>query len=361
MSKPFRERELFRVLSLLGPRIWIYFIFVLIRAVVLGFSFNLVLAFIQMDVMNAAVSGEQALLRRALILAAVTFMTGVPLLIGANYVINLFEKKALTKVRVNTFSHIVNLPIDNFGLQHSGDLVSRTTNDLNTLGAIFSRLVPTLLFGLVLGLVGIISILVLNWQIGLLALIMGLITTWVSTALAKPLRKKSTTIQESLSKLTQYLSDILNSLTETKMFHLEKVTHQYYQQANQQTTDAAIDHASTQAIYDALNALINWIRSVGTLTFGLYLLGKGEVGLGAIVAAIHLQSNASFMFTNLGDFVTNIQRSLAGAARVFELLNWPEEKMQPDQVGCHSRMVRHQATDSGTNYHSCISAFQNNY
>ncbi len=332
MSKPFRERELFRVLSLLGPRIWIYFIFVLIRAVVLGFSFNLVLAFIQMDVMNAAVSGEQALLRRALILAAVTFMTGVPLLIGANYVINLFEKKALTKVRVNTFSHIVNLPIDNFGLQHSGDLVSRTTNDLNTLGAIFSRLVPTLLFGLVLGLVGIISILFLNWQIGLLALIMGLITTWVSTALAKPLRKKSTTIQESLSKLTQYLSDILNSLTETKMFHLEKVTHQYYQQANQQTTDAAIDHASTQAIYDALNALINWIRSVGTLAFGLYLLGKGEVGLGAIVAAIHLQSNASFMFTNLGDFVTNIQRSLAGAARVFELLNWPEEKMQPDQV-----------------------------
>ncbi len=332
MSKPFRERELFRVLSLLGPRIWIYFIFVLIRAVVLGFSFNLVLAFIQMDVMNAAVSGEQALLRRALILAAVTFLTGVPLLIGANYVINVFEKKALTKARINTFSHIVNLPIDKFGMQHSGDLVSRTTNDLNTLGAIFSRLVPTLLLGLVLGLVGIISILVLNWQIGLLALIMGLITTWVSTALAKPLRKKSTTIQESLSELTQYLSDILNSLTETKMFHLEKVTHQYYQQANQQTTDAAIDHASTQAIYDALNALINWIRSVGTLAFGLYLLGNGEVGLGAIVAAIHLQGNASFMFTNLGDFVTNIQRSLAGSARVFELLNWPEEKMQPDQV-----------------------------
>ncbi len=332
MSKPFRERELVRSLSLLGPRIWIYFGAALIHAAVLGFSFNLVLAFIQMDVMDAAVSGEQALLRRALILAAVTFLTGVPLLIGANYVINVFEKKALTKARVNTFSHIVNLPIDNFGQQHSGDLVSRCTNDLNTLGAIFSRLVPSLLLGLVLGLVGIISILVLNWQIGILALILGFVTTWVSTALASPLRKKSTAIQESLSKLTQYLSDILNSLTETKMFHLEEVTHQFYQQANQQTTDAAIDHASTQATYDALNALINWIRSVGTLALGLYLLGNGKVGLGAIVAAIHLQSNASFMFTNLGDFVTNIQRSLAGSARVFELLNWPEEKMQLDQV-----------------------------
>jgi len=332
MSKPFRERELFRILSLLGPRIWIYFIAVLVSAAVLGYSFNLVLAFIQMDVMDAAVSGEQVLLMRALLLAAVTFLTGVPLLIGARYIIAIFEKKALTKARVNTFSHIVNLPIDNFGQVHSGDLVSRCTNDLNTIGAIFSRLVPTLFFGLVLGLVGIISIIFLNWQIGLLALIMGLITTWVSTALAKPLRIKSTAIQESLSMLTQYLSDILNSLIVTKMFHLEDVTHQLYQKANQQTTTAALDHASTQALYDALNASISWIRSVGTLAFGLYLLGNGRVGLGAIVAAIHLQGNASFMFTNLGDFVTNIQQSLAGSARVFELLSWPEEKMIPDQV-----------------------------
>ena len=51
------------------------------------------------------------------------------------------------------------------------------------------------------------------------------------------------------------------------------------------------------------------------------------MGLGAIVAAIHLQGNASFMFTNLGDFVTQIQRSFAGSARVFELLSWPKEEM----------------------------------
>jgi ATP-binding cassette subfamily B protein len=327
MAKSFRERELVRTLSLLGPRIWIYFIAALVSAVVLGFSFNLVLAFIQMDVMDAAVSGQQALLTRALILAGVTFVTGVPLLIGAQYVLALFEKKALTETRVKAFQHIVDLPIGNFDQQHSGDLVSRCTNDLNTLGAIYTRLIPSLLFGLVLGLVGVISIFVLNWQMGILALVLGLATTWVSTSFAKPLRLKSTAIQESLSKLTQYLSDILQSLPVTKMFHLEETTHQLYQDANRDSAQAAIDHASVQARYDALNALISWIRTVGTLAFGLYLLGNGQVGLGAIVAAIHLQSNASFMFTNLGDFVTNIQRSLAGSARVFELLSWPKEQM----------------------------------
>jgi ABC-type multidrug transport system fused ATPase/permease subunit len=306
MTKPFRERELVRLLDLLGPKIWIYLIAALVSAAVLGFSFNLVLAFLKMDVLDAAVSGQQALLNRALILAGVTFLTGVPLLIGAQYVLALFEKKVLTETRVATFQHIVDLPIDKFNQEHSGDLVSRCTNDLNTLGAIFTRLFPTLMFGLVLGLVGIVSIFVLNWQIGILALGLGLATTLTSTTFAKPLRARSTQIQESLSQLTQQLTDVLQSLPVTKMFHLEETTHQLYRSANQDYTRSVVDHAGVQAIYDAINTLISWIRSVGTLAFGLYLLGNGQVGLGAIVAAIHLQGNASFLFTNLGEFVTNV-------------------------------------------------------
>ncbi len=329
MSKAFEKRDLAHILSLLGNNAWIYFVAALINAAVLGFSFNLVLAFIQKDVLDAAVNGQQELLTRGLALAAFTYFTGVPLLIGASYVIALFEKKALTSARVQTFRQIVNLPISHFDQGHSGDLISRTTNDLNTLGEIYRRLVPDLLFGFTLGLVGIISILMLNWQLGIFALILGILTTWVSTVMAGPLRKKSTAIQESLSLLTQRLSDILQSLPVTKMFHLERITHQLYARVNQQTTVATIDHAHTQAMYDAINTLINWLRSIGTLVLGLYLMRNGQVGLGVIVAAIHLQGNAGYMFANLGDFITGIQRSLAGSTRVFELLTWTTEDTSP--------------------------------
>jgi len=329
VSKPFHERDLVRVLSLFRTRVWIYFIAALTNALVIGFSFNMVLAFIKMDVMDAAVSGDRAFLMRAVILAVVTFLTGLPMLIGARYVIALLEKTALAETRIRVFRQIVDLPIWKFDQQHSGDLVSRCTNDLDTLGSIFTRLVPNLLIGLVLGLVGTISIFVLNWQMGVLALVLGLLTTLVSTSLSKPLRLKSTAIQEALSKLTQHSSDILQSLPVTKMFHLEDTTHQLYRQANQKAASATIDHAGTQAIYDALNTLISWIRTIGTLALGLYLLEDELVGIGAIVAAIHLQSNASFLFTNLGDFVTNIQSSLAGSSRVLELVSWPKERMLP--------------------------------
>ncbi len=332
MSKPIQKEEITRVISLLGKNSWVYFIAALIDAATIGFSFNLVLAFIKMDVLNAAVSGEQSLLTRALTLAGITFFTGVPILIGIRYLMAYFEKKAMTSARVRTFRQIVDLPISKFDKEHSGDLVSRSTNDLNTIARIYTHLFPTLLFGLVLGLVGIISIFALNWQMGVFALVLGIATTWVSIALAKPLREKSTAIQESLGTLTERLNDLLQSLSVSKMFHLEEQTHQRYAQANQKTTEATILHAGIQARYDAVNAFISWMRSIGTLTLGLYLLGNGHVALGAIVAAIHLQSNASFMFTNLGDFLTNIQRSLAGSARVFELLSWKKERTQPKEL-----------------------------
>jgi ABC-type multidrug transport system fused ATPase/permease subunit len=296
-----------------------------------------------MDVTNAAVNGQLVLLNRALILAAVTFFTGVPLLVGASYIIAHYEKRALTRARLLTFQQIVDLPISHFDREHSGDLLSRCTNDLNTLGRIFSQLVPSLLFGLILGLVGLVSIFVLNWQLGAFALLMGLVTIWASTAMAKALREKSAAIQEALSLMTQRMSDILQGLAVAKMFHLEDTIHQKYAHVNQQVTQASIEHAKIQARYDAINAFIQWMRRIGTLAFGLLLLGEGYLELGVVVAAIHLQANASFLFTNLGGFVTQVQRSLAGSARVFEMLSWAKEPMQahlPLEHGDHGRHQR---------------------
>lgn len=331
MSKAFHERDFVRVLSLLGSKVWVYFLAALAFAFALGFSFNMVLAFILMDVLNAAVNGQQALLVRSVALAATTFLTGVPLLIGARYVLALFEKKAITGARVRAFRQVVALPIKRFEKEHSGDLLSRCTNDLNTLGKVYTQLIPNLLFGFVLGMIGIVSIFVLSWQIGVFALILGLMTTLASTAIARTLRERSTAMQETLSVLTQRMSDALQSLPVTKMFHLEAINHRQFSQANQQVADAAIAHAHSQGIYEAIDTFIHWMRVLGTLILGLYLLREGYVGLGAIAAAIHLQSNASFLFSNLGGFVTGIQRSLAGSSRVFELLSWETEPPFPVQ------------------------------
>jgi len=340
MSNSIRKSSLGRILDLIRPGAWIYLVAAILRSLILGFSFNLVLAFINKDVMNAAITGNQALLSSALTLAAATFFSGVPLLMGSGYVLALYEKRASTTARVRVFSHIVDLPISRVTQKHSSDLVSRSTNDLQTLGDIYVNLVPNLLFGITLGLVGILSIFAMNWQMGVFALILGILTTIASIVMARPLRAKSNTIQESLSRLTQGVTDVVQGLKVTKMFQGEDKANAFFVQTNQKAAAASIDHARTQALYEAVNTFLEWMRSVGALVFGLYLLANGEFELGGIFAAIYLQGYASFMFKNLGGFITNIQRSLAGSARVFELLDWPNEEAERSQVKSKSLAAR---------------------
>ena len=90
MFKSLRERVFVQVLSLLEPHAWFYFATVMLRAVVIGYSFNMVIAFIKKDVLDAAVTGQQDLLLRSLTLALVTLITGVPLWVGSVFIIARF-------------------------------------------------------------------------------------------------------------------------------------------------------------------------------------------------------------------------------------------------------------------------------
>lgn len=324
------KNDFIRTISLLGSKIWVYFLAALVSSIVIAYGFNMVLAFIQRNVMDAAYSGQGDLLVRALFLAGITFFVGTPLWMVTQYTVASISKKTMTRSRIRMFEQIVKLPVDRFDSQHSGDLISRSTNDLNVIERIYQDLIPGLLFGFILGVVGVILIMIMDWRLGLLALAIGMLILLASTTMAGPLRERGELIQRSLGGVTERLTDLLQGLQVTKMFHLENTTHQLFEEKNAEWAEATIRQASLQAIFDALNVFFEWMRSLGTLAFGLYFLVNGHGTLGTIVAAIHLQGNAGFLFSNLGHFITQIQSSLAGAGRVFEVMRYPiEEQVEP--------------------------------
>jgi len=226
MRSKIQASEFFRVMAFLKSRIWIYLLAVLVNGVVLGFNFNMVMAFIKKDVMDAALAGEQSLLMRAIALATVTFILGTPALIWARYALASTGKRTMTDIRVKFFEHLTKLPISSFDRQHSGDLISRSSNDLGLVEFTYTRMVSTLFFGFVLGSVGIVSILIFEWRLGVLALALGLLDTFISMKMAQPLREKSDAMQKHLGQMTERLTDIIQGLTVSKIFHIEKATHQ---------------------------------------------------------------------------------------------------------------------------------------
>lgn len=314
-----------RVMRLMGRRLWLYAPAVVLYGATWALCFNVVLAFIFKDVVDAAARGDVTLLRRALVLAAATFLGGTPVLMAAYYVSSVTVKRTLTDLRVRVFHHLADLPLAAFETQHSGDLISRATNDLARIGEVYVDQLSRVVMALFMGVVGMASIFVLDWRVGTIALVLGLVSMAANAAFAPPMRTAGEAIQRHSATLTERLMDLLQSLAVTRMFGLERTIHGHFSMSNAALAGAAEAMGRVRAASETVNLTLRWMRSVGFLGLGLYLYTQEALALGSVWAIVALQGNADSMFSSLGAMVANVQQSLAAAGRVFALLDRPAE------------------------------------
>jgi ATP-binding cassette subfamily B protein len=316
-----------RVMSLLGRRGWPYALGILTWGVVLAFCFNLVMAFVFKDVLNAALEGDRTLLLRGVVLALGTFILGMPIATLGRYALTMATLRTLTAIRTNLFRAISHLPMCRLEARHSGDLISRATNDVQTIEVMLLRVMSSFAQAIAQGSIGMTAIFVLEWRLGLVTLAVGLTSFGIGARFAKTLSRRSDQMQSSISTMTERLSDLLAGIRVARMFRLEGEVQSRYASSAEEAARKIIAHARSQAVFDAVQVFIGWFQSFGTLALGLYLFSQGHLLVGAVWAIVHIQGNASFLFDYLGRFLTSIQRGLAGGRRILEVLDLPLESV----------------------------------
>lgn len=329
-----RTRALVRVMRLMGRRFWPYAAALVIFAATIAICFNIILAFLMKDVIDAAAQNDSALIRRAILLAVTTFLGGTPVLVGTRYLAAVCIKRTLTDLRTRTFHHLASLPMGELRSRHSGDLVSRVTDDLGKIEGIYYDQLNGLLIAVIMGTSGIGAVFVLNRWLGVIALILGLMTTAAYAAFAKPMKRTSSRVQQHNATLTEHLMDLLQGVSVTRMFNLGRIIHGRYATANEALAEAQISIGRITATSAGVNTALGWLRGIGFLSLALILYSRGELALGSVWAVVALRGNADFMFTGLGNFITGVQQSLVAASRVFEILDQAPEL---DSIGERSR------------------------
>lgn len=326
MIRKFRQSEIAQVMTLMESRLPGYLLSVVIRTVDGAIFLNVIMAFILKDVIDGALKGDPLSMTHALVLAGSVFLVGAPVSNISDYLIERTIKKAMTDIRMKVFRRVVHLTMDHFEQHHSGDLISRMTNDLETIEQIYAEHVRSLIYVVLFGVIALIAIFILDWRFGLLVSVIGLATSLVNLIFAQPLRRLSNQIQARWGRLTERLTDLLQGFVETRMFQIEAVIHQKYRQQNEAMSQAAIQRGRVEATYRLLEFFFGSFRVIGLLALGLLMRLQGDpIEVGTIAAIIHLQGNANTLFFGLGHVITGLQSSLAGAGRVLQLLTTPIE------------------------------------
>ena len=303
------------------PRIGEYTIRVLIDSALTSICYNIVLAFIMKDVINAIAYKNTMLMKRAFYVAIVSFLIAFILQPVFKFLYKACIRKTMAEIRLKTFEHMEDLKVENFENHHTGDLISRMTNDVEVIQQIYINQIPTLIFALIHGLVAMISMFIMEWRLALIAVTIGLISVIISTAFSKSIRRSSDEVQIQYGSTTERLIDIVDGFQIIKMFDIKEKIYDRLDENNKLLKLFLMKNGGLNITLEVINNFYGDVKNIGLLSLGLYMSIRGRMDVGTIAAIIHLQGNASFLLENIGSFIIGIQGSMSGASRVIELLN----------------------------------------
>jgi len=325
-----RKKPLLRVLSCI--RFKPVFFISLVALGLLPFMLNYIFATFFVKMIAALETSNWSALRGDLVQAVIIWL-GVSLSGGlAKFLFDYAVNHTTADFRSQVFAKIQRLPQSFLEERHSGDLISRVTNDLKALETVYKTNLRLIVRSILGGASALIVMLGQNTGLAVVTVSMGLVFTVVNSRFVKSVRQISDQVQNELGKLTTRLKDILAGVQVSRIFGLETKLNQDYAQENRKVYSLTQKRVRLNAMQNSVNFFSGFMSFVGLIIIGGLFVLKEQASFGDIIFVIQMQNDVNWMIRNLGDQLTQMQSGLAGAKRVLELIDFPEEPQQWDKA-----------------------------
>ena len=311
-------------------RFVIVFICILLSSIA-SISVSLSLKFLIDDFISPLIGQKDpnfAELYRALAVLGSIFLMGAIATFTYTRLMVYIGQGVLKKVRDDMFEHMQTLPIRYFDQNTNGSIMSLYTNDTDTLRQMISQSIPQALMSFFTIIVTFISMLILSPLLTILAVLIIGLMIFVTKKIGGNSGKYFVRQQKSLADVTGFVEERMNGQRVVKVFNHERKSEEEFDKLNEALFESAAQ-ANTFA-----NMMGPVIGNIGNLQFVLVsvlggflsIMGSGGITLG--VMASYLQFTKSFTqpFMQVAQQFNSIVMALAGAERIFALIDEESEK-----------------------------------
>jgi ATP-binding cassette, subfamily B, bacterial len=328
-----KKITLVRLLKYMGPILPVFVVSAIMIATI-EVVLQLLMAALIKDMFDAIVINELSSLIRVVRNYGIITLLVVGISPLFSYGLGYSVAKTTGNIRKTLFKHLQHLPVSFYKENHSGDLISRLTNDVAQAEGAYYQPLINFAANLIAGVSMIIYLAILDWRLSMVSVALIIIVTIVNVIYAKKLRIVSTQVQTNLGTMTERLSDVLAGGLVIKTFNLYSVMAGKFEKANDDVYNCGVKRVSKNSQLSVINFLVNMGGLFVLLSLASYLSIQGYVTVGVIIASVQIQMSASYMFRSLGGYIDKIQTSLAAADRVFEIIDNPVEQ---NYEGDHSQ------------------------
>ena len=304
------------------------------------FAFALLILNVLLDIVLPIILGEitntleldNIDLKYVFIMAGAYFAIGVVNMIFIYFESIILQKigqRIIYKLRVEVFTHIENMSLNQFNEMPVGSLVTRVANYTASMSDLFTNILVNVLKNL-LTVVGVYAIMTyISPKLSLVLLSIVAIIFISSLIFRKVIAKVFRNERRLISDMNTYLNENLSGMKLTQIFNQEKVKEQEFLEKNENLRKARYKIVLCFGIYRPFITLLNYIAIAITFYMGVTL----GLRSGAIVSFYLYLSKFFNPIQNLADQLNNIQKALTASERLFNLLDVePDVKDAPDAI-----------------------------
>lgn len=250
---------------------------------------------------------------------------------GQSYLMNYVGQRVIIDIRRAVFEKLQRLSMSFYDKHKTGTIMSYVTNDVSALQSAMVDNVVEMITETVILVASIVMMIYLDWKLFLVTFATFPVVLFFIDSFGKRIRKSGSRIQEAAADITSVLQEVASSPRVIKSFVREGYEVDRFDKENMNNFRANMKYAQLSS---TLTPTIEFVAAVGVsiiLWYGGNSVINGSITAGSLVAFLTYAVNISNPIKRLSRVIGNIQKALAAAQRVFDVLDLPEViKNAPD-------------------------------
>lgn len=234
-------------------------------------------------------------------------------------------QESLLYIRENLFTHMMDLPIKYFDTNKHGDIMSRYTNDVDATRQMISQSLPQLVTSILMMLGYLTAMLLTSWLLSIFTLIFSGLLILITRVISKNTRKYFIAQQKNIGELNGYIEEMIEGQKVVKVFRHEEEAIKDFGKLNRNVADAARISISRSGMLIPLTVNMGYLSfAIAALLGGLLVLNGGLTVPGLVMYLLFTRQFTGPV-NQMGQQLNFVQMALAGASRIFNVLDQEKE------------------------------------
>lgn len=244
-----------------------------------------------------------------------------------------FSQSLLRDMRMKLSDKLDRLSISYIDGMSTGDILSRTTNDVTVFSKAYSTNLGTIASNLVLFIGCVVMMFVTSWMLTLVVICSTIVGSIVSGILARVSRPYFKNSSSQLGRINAYIDEVLSGHLIVRAFNCEAEARTEFEKLNGELATSDWKSQFFSSFMHPVMTFTGNLAYVAVCIFGAYLMMQGKgITIGTIAAFILYVKQFSSPIASLAQSVSNLQPAFAVQERIFELLE-ADEIRQVDSIG----------------------------